>query len=109
MMMMMMMLMMHQGAEVVIWNPDGSRRSKSVLSSRDGEYWRVLVPGPPGNNTYTVQVIWYYLYFRRFCGNVRHILLSFSEYCVLRNFVDIVDRPGLKTATLEARAEFMSL
>ena len=48
--------MMHQGAEVVIWNPDGSRRSKSVLSSRDGEYWRVLVPGPPGNNTYTVQV-----------------------------------------------------
>ena len=46
-----------QGAEVVIWNPDGSRRSKSVLSSRDGEYWRVLVPGPPGNNTYTVQVI----------------------------------------------------
>ena len=42
---------------MVIWNPDGSRRSKSVLSSRDGEYWRVLVPGPPGNNTYTVQVI----------------------------------------------------
>ena len=77
--MMMMMLMMHQGAEVVIWNPDGSRRSKSVLSSRDGEYWRVLVPGPPGNNTYTVQVICN-IYFRRFQRNFAVMCVVFFSH-----------------------------
>ena len=45
------------GAEVIVWNPDGSRRAKSVLTSQDGEYWRVLLPNVAGNNTFTVQVI----------------------------------------------------
>ena len=44
------------GAEVIVWNPDGSRRAKSVLTSEDGEYWRLLLPNVAGNNTFTVQV-----------------------------------------------------
>lgn len=48
---------LHQGAEILVWNPDGSKRGKNVLTSEFGEYWRLLRPGPPGNNTYTVQVI----------------------------------------------------
>ena len=45
-----------QGAEVLVWNPDGSQRSKNVVTSGLGEYWRMLVAGPPGRNTYTLQV-----------------------------------------------------
>ena len=44
------------GAEIIVWNPDGSRRAKSVLTSQDGEYWRLLLPNVAGNNTFTVQV-----------------------------------------------------
>ena len=47
---------LQSGAEVIVWNPDGSRRAKSVLTSQDGEYWRVLLPNVAGNNTFTVQV-----------------------------------------------------
>ena len=47
---------LQSGAEVIVWTPDGSRRAKSVLTSQDGEYWRVLLPNVAGNNTFTVQV-----------------------------------------------------
>jgi len=43
------------GAEIIIWNPDGKRRAKNVLTSNDGEYWKILLPGPNGNNTYSIQ------------------------------------------------------
>merc|ERR1712227_641244 len=46
---------LHQGAEVIVWNPDGSRRGKNMLTSEFGEYWRVLLPGQNGNNTYAIQ------------------------------------------------------
>ena len=46
---------LYQGAEIVVWNPDGSQRGKNVLSSEFGEYWRILRPGPPGENTFSIQ------------------------------------------------------
>ena len=45
-----------QGAEILVWNPDGTKRRKNVLTSALGEYWRILRAGPPGNNTFTIQV-----------------------------------------------------
>ena len=45
-----------QGAEILVWNPDGTQRSKNVVTSALGEYWRILLVGPPGSNTYTIQV-----------------------------------------------------
>ena len=45
-----------QGAEILVWNPDGTKRRKNVLTSALGEYWVMLVAGPPGNNTFTLQV-----------------------------------------------------
>ena len=45
------------GAEIIVWNPDGSKRSKNILTSDLGEYWRLLVPGPDNYNTFTIQVI----------------------------------------------------
>lgn len=45
----------HGGAEVITWNTDGSQRDKRVLTSEFGEYWRLVLPGPNGNNTYSVQ------------------------------------------------------
>ena len=41
---------------MIVWNPDGRRRAKSVLTSSDGEYWRLLLPNVSGNNTFTIQV-----------------------------------------------------
>ena len=45
-----------QGAEILVWNPDGTQRSKNVVTSALGEYWRILLVGPAGSNTYTIQV-----------------------------------------------------
>ena len=44
------------GAEIIVWNPDGTKRSKNVLTSDLGEYWRILVPGPDNFNTFVIQV-----------------------------------------------------
>ena len=43
------------GADIIIWNPDGKRRAKSVSTSDNGEFWKILLPGPNGNNTYKIQ------------------------------------------------------
>ena len=42
-------------ADIIIWNPDGKRRAKNVATSDNGEFWKVLLPGPNGNNTYQIQ------------------------------------------------------
>jgi len=34
-----------ENADIVVWNPDGSRRGKNVTSFSTGEYWRLLLPG----------------------------------------------------------------
>ena len=43
------------GADIIIWNPDGKRRAKNVATSDNGEFWKILLPGPNGNNTYKIQ------------------------------------------------------
>merc|ERR1712025_1038702 len=43
------------GADIIIWNPDGKRRAKNVATSDNGEFWKLLLPGPNGNNTYKIQ------------------------------------------------------
>jgi len=46
------------GVEIITWGPGGDRRGRNVTTSRTGEYWRMLLPGRSGNNTYTVQAVW---------------------------------------------------
>ena len=43
------------GADIIVWNPDGKKRLKNVATSDRGEFWKILIPGPPGRNTYKVQ------------------------------------------------------
>jgi len=43
------------GADIIIWNPDGKRRAKTVGTSEEGEFWKILLPGQNGNNTYKIQ------------------------------------------------------
>lgn len=46
------------GADIIIWNPDGKRRAKNVATSDNGEFWKILLPGRNGNNTYKIQARW---------------------------------------------------
>jgi len=44
-------------ADIVVWNPDGSRRIKNVTTF-EGEFWRILVPGKrvnTGESTFHIQ------------------------------------------------------
>ena len=34
------------GADLMVWNPDGTLREKNCTTSVDGEYWKVLLPSP---------------------------------------------------------------
>ena len=43
------------GANIIIWNPYGKRRAKNVATSDNGEFWKIILPGPNGNNNYQIQ------------------------------------------------------
>lgn len=50
-----------ENADIVVWNPDGSRRAKNVTSYHTGEYWRILLPGDrvnTGESTYKIQAFY---------------------------------------------------
>jgi hypothetical protein len=43
------------GADIIVWNPDRKKRLKNVASSDRGEFWKIIIPGPPRKNTFKLQ------------------------------------------------------
>ena len=46
-----------ENADIITWTASGDRWGKNVTTSREGEYWRILLPSTAGQNTFTVQAV----------------------------------------------------
>jgi len=47
-----------ENADIVVWNPDGSRRTKNVTTFATGEFWRMVIPGNRINSVYKIQAFY---------------------------------------------------
>jgi len=50
-----------ENADIVVWNPDNTRRGKNVTTFSTGEYWKFVLPGArvnTGESTYKIQAFY---------------------------------------------------